>query len=399
MTRIGIVGVVVLGACASAPAPADFVVAETGTTLARDVTSSSGESGSSSSSSTSGGPASQRTSVVIRGANVVGLGEVDVLVRGGRIAQVGAIADRIDAEVVDEAGHFVVPAFVDSHVHLSYAFDARTLAKGGIAAAVDLAAPIDALAQPSDPIVLLGAGPMITAVGGYPTQSWGAGGFGLEVAGVEEVRDAVDRVVDAGAAVVKVPIGTGPVLGHDELVALVERAHARDRKVVAHALTDADAREAAAVGVDVLAHTPIEALADDTVLAWSNRAVITTLDAFGARPETLDNLSRLRAAGATILYGTDLGNTGIPAIDHNEIDALRAVGLDGADIIAAGTATPAAFWNLEGLGTITKGARASFLVVEQDPREDPQTLTAPLAVWIDGALQPQGFTAGGELAP
>lgn len=396
VTRNGIVVAFVLAACASAPAPADFIVGDTGTTLARDVTSSSGEPGSSSSSAA---PPSQRASVVLRGANVVGIGTVDVLVRGDRIAQIGTIDDSVDADVVDETGHFIVPAFVDSHVHLSYAFDARTLAKGGIAAAVDLAAPIEALAEPSDPIVLLGAGPMITAVGGYPTQSWGAGGFGLEVAGVDEVRKAVDRVVDAGAAIVKVPIGTGPMLTHEELVALVERAHARDRRVVAHALTDADAREAARVGVDILAHTPIETLADDTVLAWSNRAVITTLDAFGGRPETLDNLRRLRDAGTTILYGTDLGNTGIPAIDHNEIDALRAVGFSGAEIIAAGTTTPATFWNLEGLGTIARGARASFLVVAIDPRRDPQTLTAPLAVWIDGEVQPQGFTAGGEILP
>jgi imidazolonepropionase-like amidohydrolase len=335
---------------------------------------------------------------VIRGAHVVGIGNIDVLVREGRIAALGAEATaQAGFFAVDHTGMFLAPAFVDSHVHLSYAFDAQTLAAGGVAMAVDLAAPIESLAMSTAPLRLLGAGPMITAVDGYPTQTWGAGGFGLEVDGVADVRAAVDAVIAAGAGVIKVPIGDAPELDDTELRALVERAHARGRKVVAHALADADAMRAASADVDVLAHTPVEALSDATVQAWSGRAVISTLDAFGAQPTTIENLKRLREAGCTVLYGTDLGNTGIPAIDHNEIDALRAAGLSGADILAIGTAIPASFWGFTGGGVIEVGARASFIVVEADPREDPQTLTEPVAVYIDGEAQPPSWTAGGGI--
>lgn len=59
---------------------------------------------------------------LISGAHVVdpqvGLDEVcDVLVRDGKIAQVGVGIDAGDAEVVDGAGKYLVPGLVDMHVH------------------------------------------------------------------------------------------------------------------------------------------------------------------------------------------------------------------------------------------------------------------------------------------
>ena len=333
--------------------------------------------------------------LVVRGATVVGVGRVDLLVRDGRIVELGEITENVAEH--DARGQFVAPAFIDSHVHLAYAFDEPTLAAGGIAAAVDLAAPLEFLEESHEPLALIAAGPMITALDGYPTQTWGAGGFGLEVDGVRAVRDAVDSLADAGAGVIKIPLGDEPSLTDDEIVALVGRAHDRGLKVVAHALGDAEARKAALLGVDMLAHTPVEPLTDETVEAWHSGAVISTLDAFGGSAVVVDNLRRLRAAGATVLYGTDLGNTGIPAIDPNEIGLLVAAGLDGEAIIAAGTATAAGVWGFEGLGTLAVGARASFLLLERDPRIDPLVLATPLSVYIDGELQPEPFTADGGI--
>lgn len=333
--------------------------------------------------------------VVLRGGIVVGLGAADVAITQGRITAIGRGVS--GDEEVDVRGKFLAPAFIDSHVHLAYAFDAPTLAKGGVAAAVDLAAPLDFLATSPAPLQIVSAGPMITAMYGYPTQTWGAGGFGLEVAGVDEVRDAVDLVLDAGARVIKVPLGHEPALSRRELQVLVERAHARGAKVVVHALEDASARLAADIGADVLAHTPTEALSDATIEAWSSHAVISTLDAFGGSTTTLENFAKLRDAGATIIYGTDLGNTGVPAIDHNELELLGRAGLDGAAILAAGTATPAGFWAFDGLGELAVGRRASLLVLAADPRREPMTLTEPDAVYIDGALQPAIITGGSGL--
>jgi imidazolonepropionase-like amidohydrolase len=320
---------------------------------------------------------------VVRGAVVVGVGRADVEVTGDRISAIGSI-ERDELPEIDARGRWLVPAFIDSHVHLAYAFDAPTLAQGGVAGAVDLAAPIETLAIDRAPLQVIASGPMITALKGYPTNSWGADGYGLEIAGVDAAKSAVDELFDAGARVIKVPIGSGPALRDEELRAIVERAHHHGLKVAAHALADDEASRAARAGVDVLAHTPVEPLSHSTVQAWSERAVVSTLDAFGGSAAAVDNLRRLREAGTIVLYGTDLGNSSIPAIDPNEIELLVEAGLEGAAVLEAGTSVPASFWGFDGLGALAEGERASFLVLRADPRRDPGAFGSPEAVFVDG---------------
>ncbi len=55
---------------------------------------------------------------VIRGAEVVGVGVVDVEVKDGRIAAIGAVA--AGPLELRGAGRWIAPAAIDSHVHLSY---------------------------------------------------------------------------------------------------------------------------------------------------------------------------------------------------------------------------------------------------------------------------------------
>lgn len=236
---------------------------------------------------------------------------------------------------------------IDSHVHLAYYPVADELARAGIVAVVDLASPLEALDDPVEGLTVLRSGPMITPPGGYPTRSWGADGYGLECGGERECVAAVDRLVDAGAAIIKVPIGAGGP-DHDDatLRAIVARAHGRHRIVAVHALDDASARRAAEAGADLLAHTPVEPLADDTVRAWSTRAVVSTLRAFGGSDAAVENLRRLHEAGATVLYGTDLGNTRTAGIDPVELSLLARAGLTPAEIRAAAVTVPARYFGM-----------------------------------------------------
>ena len=115
--------------------------------------------------------------------------------------------------------------------------------------------------------------------------------------------------------------------------------------------------------------------------------MISTLGAFGGDAETVDNLRRLRSAGATVIYGTDLGNTRTAAIDPRELELLVAAGLDGEAILRAATADPAALWGFDGLGSIAVGQDASLLVLTADPRLDPLALAAPERVFIQGSAR------------
>jgi imidazolonepropionase-like amidohydrolase len=297
---------------------------------------------------------------------------------------------------------FLWPPVVDSHVHLSYWPVADRLAAAGVEAVVDLGAPeatLDGATTSAAPIDVLRAGPLLTRPGGYPLDAWGADGFGIGCADAACVAKTVDRLAAHGARVIKLALGdtdaplcgaarTGKAGPCDDgldpalIPVACAAAHRHRLRVAVHALTDASARAAAAGGADILAHTPVEPLSAATVAAWRGRAVISTLAAFGGSPPAIDNLRRLRAAGVTVLYGTDLGNTRDAGPSADEIALLRKAGLDDAAITAAMTTTPIAYWGLD-LG-IARGAEATLLVLDGDPRHDARVLLHPRAVWSRG---------------
>ena len=313
------------------------------------------------------------------GGTVVGTGVATVTVQGDSITALGPPPDGV--ERVNLAGHWIVPSVIDAHVHLAYYPAADGLRDGGVAGAVDWAAPVGSLGDP--PIVLRTAGPILTAQGGYPTQSWGANGYGLEIPNVDAAAAAVATVADAGATVVKIAVGAGgPELSDETLTRICDEAHARGMLVGAHALRDGDARRAAAVGADILVHAPIESLSADVVQAWSTKAVIPTVSAFSGTAST----RQLAEAGATVLYGTDFGNTRALGVSAPELEGMVDAGLDGAAILRAATAAPAETFGLERLGAIAVGKEASLLVLDADPLVDPLALARPAAVLHRGEL-------------
>jgi len=331
--------------------------------------------------------------LVLRGARLVGLGpgewadgdQLDLSVKGGEIVGMGPPGSQDGAgEIVDLSGRWLAPAFIDSHVHLAYRDDVAGMADGGVAGVVDMAAPLEFLSSDLSPLEVKASGPMVTAVGGYPTQGWGADGYGYECADASAAAAAVATLHARGAALIKLPVTDEPVLDDASLAAAVQAAHDLDLKVATHALTDDALERAATAGVDLLAHTPTTPLKAPTIALWTGKAVVTTLRAFGGSALTLSNLGSLRAAGLTVMYGTDFGNTTTAGIDGGELSLMMEAGMSGAEILAAGTSTPASYWGFQDLGTLETGHRASLLVLSGDPREDPLLLAAPEAVYIEG---------------
>lgn len=315
---------------------------------------------------------------VLAGGTIAGRGIDDIEIRAGRITAVGGVDPALRR--LDATGLWVAPAFIDAHVHGVYRQSGGEQARGGIAGAVDWAAPLDQVGSPVGPHTVW-AGPILTAPGGYPTQGWGRDGYGLECAGVAACADAVDTVRGAGAGVVKVAVGaSGPQLSDAELAAIVERAHGFDLLVGAHALSDAAALRAGRAGADILVHAPTEPLSDETVATWAGRAVVPTLSAFDGRVAA----EQLREAGATVLYGTDLGNTQTAGISDTELSRMVQSGMDGAAILEAGTVAPARVFGFADLGAVEVGKEASLLVLSLNPVVTPTTLASPVAVLMRG---------------
>lgn len=106
------------------------------------------------------------------------------------------------------------------------------------------------------------------------------------------------------------------------------------------------------------------------------------------RPAWRDNVRRLRAAGVTILAGSDTQSGVFPGAGlHRELALLTEAGLTPAETIRAATLDPARFLangTAPDVGRVAEGARANLLLVEGDPTQDLAALARIRAVLKDG---------------
>ena len=284
----------------------------------------------------------------------------------------------VKAPTLDAHGLTIVPAFVDAHVHLSVAGEvglvAREELRRGVAGVIDLGEP-EALLAALDPrpLRVRFSGPLFTAPGGYPTQTWGKSGHGLALSTADEARAAVGRLAAVQARFVKLAFDPrGPMLSFEVAKAAADEAHRLGLQVVAHALEAGLVRLALDAGADVLAHTPRDKLPAELLERMKGKWVISTLWAFGVSPT---RLAALREAGARIAYGTDLGNENTePGIDPRELLLLKAAGVDP---LRAGTQDAAELAGLRDLGRLSVGSAASLLAVRG---LEPEHLARP--VWV-----------------
>lgn len=294
---------------------------------------------------------------------------------------------RIDGERIVELlppspqrrGVMLVPAFVDAHVHMAFAGEiqgvSRSLLRGGVAAVLDLGAPERLLPLDPRPLRVRFSGPLLTSPGGYPTQTWGRDGYGLELSTADAARAAASRLVAAGARFVKLAF---PSLADEVALAAADEAHRLGAQVAAHALDAVSVRRALDAGVDVLAHTPRDELPGEILSRVKGKWVVSTLRAFQVAPARLRELVE---AGARVAYGTDLGNEGTaPGIDAAELSLLAEAGVDP---LVAATAASAELLGFKDLGRLSVGMAASLLAVKS---LQPADLAAPVQVMNCGKI-------------
>lgn len=202
-----------------------------------------------------------------------------VLIRGQRIERVGTI-DSLPVPDgylrVSTEGLTVLPGLWDLHVHLMYAghpdsrywfetytpqfervimpASAEQLLMAGVTTARDLAAPLEPVLAVKRRIAngeipgpaLYVAGPALTK-GGNPNAVQT-----VNVSGAADARAKTSRLIDAGVDWIKVI--NAEALTPEEMRAIVDEAHARGRKVAAHAFSEAEIRQGLIAGVDDFQH-------------------------------------------------------------------------------------------------------------------------------------------------
>lgn len=408
-----------------------------------------------------------------------------VVVHGSTIAWVGAATDAsipqpaTDAVTVAGRGKTLLPGFVDAHVHLGIAgappwlmrqantqrnLDAMLLAgvttifePGGFGDVTEkLRAGVrDGTLDGPD---IYSAGLVFTARHGHPFPM-----AGLQVPSIilslledqiayvaedlDDLPDLLERFDAAKPDFMKLIVDDipfdAPVLSDALIAGAVQHAHGHGLKVFAHVGSPQDALRSARAGVDVLAHTPYDALlsTDDiaelrrrhlvvmsTQQIWANTVVLAnSTNGFPLRPQAkavfdpevaqvleaprpadwappesfapwlafiasdkryqVTNLLALYQAGVTVVVATDSPNLGMAPGDamHQELQAVVSAGISAGEALRAATLTPARILRLEGkIGSVAAGRRADLLLLDADPTVDIRNTERISAVWTAG---------------
>jgi imidazolonepropionase-like amidohydrolase len=99
------------------------------------------------------------------------------------------------------------------------------------------------------------------------------------------------------------------------------------------------------------------------------------------------NLKRAADAGVLIAMGTDSG--AFPErfegyFEHLEMEMMAEAGLTPAEILRAATVNAARALGVEGVGRLTPGSWADFVVLDRNPLEDIRHTRSIASVWIAG---------------
>ncbi|MDX1403019.1 MAG: amidohydrolase family protein [Woeseiaceae bacterium] len=371
-----------------------------------------------------------------------------MLVRDGRI--VGIVDSRAalpsGTEIVDLAGAWVVPGFINAHGHASGRW-----ADEGVE---DIAARVE-----GDLALYAHYGvTTVLSLGGAPTESFAIRGdqdsasldrarllLAGEVVFSQDPAEAAAMTkanIDAGVDWIKLRVddnlGSIEKMSRDALAAAVNAAEAADIPVATHIFYMDDAAMMLELGTNLIAHSVrdrqvtddfIQTLLDSGVCYVPTLVREVSTFVYGERPAFFDdplfleaakqseidrlsdpefmqrmaesptapvyrqalkqaqeNLRILVEAGVPIAFGTDSGPPGrFPGFfEHMEFDLMSESGLTPEQILFSATSVAAQCLELDDVGTLQPGNWADFVVLSDNPLASVDALHAVRDVYVAG---------------
>jgi len=366
---------------------------------------------------------------LIDGASNEPLRDVTVIVRNGKIEQIGKTNPPADAPVIDLKGKWLLPGFVDAHAHIANLAAARTALQSGVTTARDLGVNhfFDIGVRELNHAGAADLPDIVAA--GYHVRSRPseelfvdlpklADLMGKQVSGTDAVRRIVRAQIERGVNVIKINAteraglpDTDPrkrIFTDEEIAAIVDEARKSGVYVAAHAHGDEGAYAAVKAGVRSIEHGTY--LSDQTLALMKERGTyfdptIATVADLIEPGGDYDNailsirgrhmLPRVREAaakawkmGIKLIAGTDTGygpnsNRRVP----HEVIELAGIGMPPMEAIKAATSTSAECMGIEKrTGSIKPGLEADFVAVERDPLSDIRNLQDVILVVNNGKI-------------
>ena len=375
--------------------------------------------------------------VIIGDGTVIESGTI--VVENDRLVAVGemdTVAIPAGASQVDLSGRTVMPAIVDTHVHLrtttrdELVEDLQRKAYYGVAAVMSLGRGTGDLPFQMRNEVVTNAALYRTVGRGITAPEPGRTEVPYWISTTQEARAAVQELAPQSLELIKIWVddrnGQFDKLSPDLYEAVIDEAHQRNLRVTAHVYSLEDAKGLLRSGLDAFAHGIRDTDVDDEVvrlfrerpdvvlaanlpspgvasdLSWLSGTIppdqLEQIQArFVENPGAQErfgiqarNLARLHAEGVTIALGTDGGDGWSP---HTEMEDMVRAGMPPAEVLVAATRNSAALLELDDLGTLEAGKSADFIVLEANPIEDITNTRQILDVYLRGvAIERQALS-------
>jgi len=373
---------------------------------------------------------------LIDGTGAAPVANATVLVQGQKIKAVGLSAKvqvPSGAQKIDLAGKWILPGFIDCHIHTGYPFDdiqyftdSDSLAtlrsfhildmylRSGVTAVRDVGSSVESMqallaAQGLgyiDNIRLIACGNLITVTGGHGDGLRGA----IAADGPWAWRKAVREMQKAGFGHIKI----SPTFTLEEAQAAVEEAKTLGLRITAHGggLSDTSpttmTRIAVQAGVQCIEH--LNEMEDDVLDLMAQKGVynVPTLAVYrelykakGVPPvlvekrhwtQSMHETLFKKARGRKILMG--IGTDGVggfmklyPGLYFTELKYFVELGVSPMETIVAATKNGALILDrADELGTVEAGKLADLQVVAGDPLKSFDVLGKPEIVIVGGKV-------------